>query len=510
MISFRHILLSSAARVAFSILYAAQAFFMMPFLVKNLGDHMYGIWVVVAGVVATSYLLDLGLTSAVMRFMAKSLGEKDDQAANEVINTCLVIYSVLGAVIGLGAVGLALAASYFVADAGALASVRLVFLLLGLTYATEFPFKAFSGVISTFMRYDLLMVSRLTAVTLTNVAFLYLLSHGHGIVAMASTTFVLSQISSFVFYLIARHLFVGMRLGTRYVRRGLIPELFSYSLWSFAIQIANTVRFGVDSFVIASVKSAASVTYYAVALRLVEVFADLINKATNMMMPVFTLDFFQNNLGELRRKYFLVVRVTAIAALYGAGMILLLGRMFILRWMGPQFEQSYPVLVVLMLAMVFEVIGNGSDNMLFALNKHRYLAFANVTEAAVNFGLSLLLIGPYGLVGVAIGTAVPLVVSRAIVIPHLTMSALQLPFRRYYSNLAPAVLFALAFLSLTSWTISGYLVPPSYVTIVVISAIASPLYLIGAFYAVLDSGERGYLAALLPVSIARRLPGIPT
>lgn len=508
MIALRHVLLSSAARVGFSVLYSAQAFFMMPFLVKNLGEHTYGIWVVVAGVVATSYLLDLGLTSAVMRFMAKSLGENDDTAANEVINTCLVIYTALGTVIGIGAVGLALAAPYFVSDQTALGSVRLVFLLLGMTYATEFPFKAFSGVISTYMRYDLLMVSRLASVTFTNIAFVYLLTHGYGIVAMAATTFVLSQVAAFVFYRIARNLFTGMRLGRQYVRRDLVPQLFSYSLWSFAIQIANTVRFGVDSFVIASVRSAASVTYYAVALRLVEVFADLINKATNMMMPVFAVDFFQNNLGELRRKYFLVVRVTAVAALYGGGMIVLLGRMFILRWMGPQFEQSYPVLVVLMLAMVFEVIGNGSDNMLFALNKHRYLAFASVGEAAVNFVLSVLLIGPYGLVGVAVGTAVPLVLSRAVVIPRLTMQALQLPLWNYYRNLAPAVLFAGAFVGATAWVTAGHLAPPSYLTIVLIAAIASPIYVLGAFYVVFDATERAFVAGVLPPWMARRLPGI--
>jgi O-antigen/teichoic acid export membrane protein len=227
-----------------------------------------------------------------------------------------------------------------------------------------------------------------------------------------------------------------------------------------------------------------------------------------MMMPVFAVDFFQNNLGELRRKYFLVVRVTAVAALYGGGMIVLLGRMFILRWMGPQFEQSYPVLVVLMLAMVFEVIGNGSDNMLFALNKHRYLAFASVAEAAVNFVLSVLLIGPYGLVGVAVGTAVPLVLSRAVVIPQLTMTALQLPLWSYYRNLAPAVLFAGGFVGATAWVTSGHLAPPSYLTIVVIAAAASPLYLLGAFYVVFDATERAFVAGALPPWMARRLPGI--
>ena len=45
---------------------------MMPFIVRMLGDRMYGLWILVATFVGYYGLADLGLSSAVNRFMARA------------------------------------------------------------------------------------------------------------------------------------------------------------------------------------------------------------------------------------------------------------------------------------------------------------------------------------------------------------------------------------------------------------------------------------------------------
>src|SRR5699024_5487897 len=106
-----------------------------------------------------------------------------------------------------------------------------------------------------------------------------------------------------------------------------------------------------------------------------------------------------------------------VLALFGGGIIIIVGRAFIIRWMGPSFEQSYSVLVILMCAMMLEVIGNHSDNVLYAVSQHKYLAIVNTIEAIANVVLSFALAKRFGIVGVAIGTALPLFFTRLFVIP---------------------------------------------------------------------------------------------
>lgn len=115
---------SSIARIVFMAISAATALFMMPFMVAHLGERWYGIWVLVAGLVANSYLFDLGMATAVTRYVAKHLATGDSTGANEVINTCLAIYSVLAGAIFVTTVAVGIFAKAFVADASDLTVIR--------------------------------------------------------------------------------------------------------------------------------------------------------------------------------------------------------------------------------------------------------------------------------------------------------------------------------------------------------------------------------------------------
>src|SRR6266853_2852940 len=72
---------------------------MMPFIVHSLGDRMYGIWALVATLVGYYGLLDLGLSSAVSRYLAAALGAGNQEQCNRVFNTSLRIFAALGVVV---------------------------------------------------------------------------------------------------------------------------------------------------------------------------------------------------------------------------------------------------------------------------------------------------------------------------------------------------------------------------------------------------------------------------
>jgi O-antigen/teichoic acid export membrane protein len=497
------LLKSSAARIAFSVINAGMAFFMMPFLVDHLGERWYGIWVLVATLVSTSYLLDIGMAMTVIRFMAKAVAEKDTRAANEVVNTCLAIYSVLAGVVFVAGLLVGAVAHRFMDDPEAVRIVRATIVVLGLQYATEFPFKAFAGIVSSYVRYDLLMLSRLLNLIIVNSAFVYLMLHGYGILALAVTVLLADQLSNFLYYRIAKHLFPALKINRNLVRRDLVPQLFSYSSWAFVIQLANQFRFRLPSLLIGWLISVTAVTYFAVGLRLVEYFVDFVYRATNMVTPIFTTYFVQNNFVELRKKYLLLTRFNAILGFFGGGIILIVGEAFIMRWMGPEFEQSYPVLVVLMIAMIFEVVGNYSDNMFYAVSKHKYLAAINVAEAVLNVVLSVALAKPYGIVGVALGTAIPLLFFRIVVIPMYIGRFIGLPTWRYYQNLVPVMAFTVAYLAIAALLSRPFLAVPSYPMVIAVAFLATPLYLITVPFVAFDLEERRYLTGLFPSPLRR-------
>ena len=499
----RNLLNSSIARTSFTAIYAVIAFFFMPFLVAHLGERWYGIWIVVTGLVANSYLLDLGISTAVTRYVAKYLAEKDDRGVNEVVNTCLVIYTALAAVIVVLTLVLTAFAGRFVPDATDLTIVRSTMILIGLQYAAEFPFKAFAGIVSSYVRYDLLMLSRLLNVVLSTGLMVFFIRRGHGIVTMAIIVLSVDQLSNFIYFRIAKHLFKNLRISRRFVKRPLVKELFNYSTWSFVIQLASTARLRVDPLVIGWMISATAVTFYSVGLRLVEYLMEFIQKATNMMTPVFTRYFFEGRFDEIRNKYLFVTRINAALAIFGGGSLIIFGKAFILRWMGPSFEESYAVLVVMTVAMTFEVIGVHADNILYAMSKHRFLAIVGAIEAIANVGLSILLARQFGIVGVAIGTAVPLLICRIFIIPYYVGQAMQLSMWRYYKDLAPLSLFTVLYLGVTGYLVRPFLEPPTFTAIALAGLVSVPLYVFAIARIGFTVEERAQLQNALPARIQR-------
>jgi O-antigen/teichoic acid export membrane protein len=116
----------SALSVATLIAGVAVSFFLMPFLIHALGDRWYGLWALVGSITSYYTLLDLGLTSAVTRFLTQAIAREDKTNANAIVVTGLVIFGGIGVIALLASSAVALAAGWFLADQAEIALFRRV------------------------------------------------------------------------------------------------------------------------------------------------------------------------------------------------------------------------------------------------------------------------------------------------------------------------------------------------------------------------------------------------
>lgn len=72
---------------------------MTPFIIRSLGDSMYGLWILVGSFLGYYGLMDFGLNYAVQRFLSRAIGAKDNVDADKIINTSLALFTFLGMVI---------------------------------------------------------------------------------------------------------------------------------------------------------------------------------------------------------------------------------------------------------------------------------------------------------------------------------------------------------------------------------------------------------------------------
>jgi O-antigen/teichoic acid export membrane protein len=488
---------SSVARVGLTVVSTVISFFMLPFLVGKLGDTWYGVWTIIASLTGYYYLADVGLTSAVTRHVAKFIARRDSDGANKIINTSLLIYSLLGLVIFAASLGISACANLFVDNLQDLFIVRAVIMITALNIAIEFPYKAFSGIIGAYIRYDLLTYSHFLTIVISTGLTVFYLSRGHGIVSLAVIGFGSAQISNVLFYAISRRLFPNMQLGLRHVNRRTIRDLFGYSVWSFVIQIGDQLRLRISAFMIGLMLSAGNVTHFYIGARLVEMFINLVYRATNIMTPVFTKYHAENNYDEIRSKLLLMTKINTVIAVFGGGMIILLGRPFLQRWMGNDYLDAYPVMVTLMVPTILEIIVNPAANVIYAVAKHRQLSIVSIGEGAANVLLSLVFIRFYGIWGAALAMAVPISLSRVIFIPMIVCRSAGMELRDYYAMIMKSAAFGMAYLFLAYLVTRELPIAPHYASLIAVTLVLSPLYLLGALFLSFDSQDRARFRELL-------------
>ena len=66
-------------------------FFLSPFVVHHLGNVVYGVWVIITSLVAYMNLLDLGLQSAVVRFVSKGIAQENHEESGQTVSGALWI-----------------------------------------------------------------------------------------------------------------------------------------------------------------------------------------------------------------------------------------------------------------------------------------------------------------------------------------------------------------------------------------------------------------------------------
>ena len=73
------------------------AFVLSPFLVHTLGDTNYGIWSIIAALTGYMTLLDLGVSSAIAKYVSKHKALNDYKTINVVVSSGIVIMLLIGA-----------------------------------------------------------------------------------------------------------------------------------------------------------------------------------------------------------------------------------------------------------------------------------------------------------------------------------------------------------------------------------------------------------------------------
>lgn len=414
-------------------------FFLTPLIIRHLGQSGYGIWVLVGSFIGYYGLLNLGVGSAITRYIARYSAQNDAKSLNQTANTALVMFCVTGLLaIMISFLAAEPLARFFKIDAEHFAEFKRIVWILGVATGLSFPSGVFSALITARERYVAVNVVNIAATLLRTGLTVAILLAGYGLAGIAYPTLAATVLSIIAFIVLAKQIAPEFHVHPRLANFAVLKMLLVYGGFTVIIAVADILRLKIDSIVIGRMVGMAEVSVYGVAAVLIQYMLKVVASGMGVLTPRFAALDGAGNRQELQSTFLRSLSVSSFIACGVGLMALLFGRSFLFLWVGKDFEAAVPVLSILAVSYMFALSQTPGIGLMYAFNKHRYYAAATIVEAIANVTLSILLAPRYGIIGVAMGTAIPMILVKFFVQPIYVSRIANIRLLNYARAIAPA------------------------------------------------------------------------
>ncbi len=467
----------------------------LPFNLHHLGTEAYGLWMLTAGVTIHFSILDLGYNGAMVKFIAQYRAHRDTRALNEIASTIFYLFAGFGVLAYLVVIGLAVNLDHvFNLTASQAELGKWILLIVGVNVAINFPFAVYGGVSSGFQRYDINNMVAVVSNLLVAAVNIAVVLAGYGLLTLVASTTSVRLVTYLVYRRTAYTAFPALSIRPAFFRRDRLREITGFSVYSSIIDWANKLNYELDEIVIGVFLGPGPVAVWAVADRIISGTQRLTNQGNAVLFPVVVDSEATQRIGRLQKVMIEGTRLSLATVLPIALVLVILAEPLIRAWIRkPEILAAVPVIQILAFAVALRV-GNATSTTVLKGSGHiRRVAWVNINTGLVNLVLSSLLIGPYGLPGVAIGTLIPVAFSSIFILFPAACRRVELPVRHCFRRAVwPAAWPALVVAALL-FVSSRY--TPGGGWVVVAEAAAAGLLYLGLFVIALGRQDREQYAA---------------
>ena len=391
-----------------------------PYMLRMMGQSEYGLYSLVASVIAYLTVLDLGFGNAIVRYTAKFRAEKKTEEQYEMFGMFFLLYLVIG-IIAFG-IGLGL---YFNVDtlfgdtmtAVELGRARIMMLLLVANLAFTFPMSIWGSIIQAYEDFVFQKSLNIFRIILNTAVMICLLHFGYKAVAMVvvQTIFnVLTLVINFIYC--RRKLNIHIYFRFKHFHWGFLKEVAIYSFWIFLNAIMDRVYWSTGQFVLGAMVGTAAVAVFAIAIQLEGMYMQFSTAISSVFLPKVTAMVATNrSRKEISDLFIRTGRIQYIVLAYILSGFIIFGRQFIELWAGAGYSDTYIISLLFFIPLTVPLIQNLGITILQARNEMKFRSVLYIIIALVSLAMQIVLTRYFGGIGCAMGVSGALVVGQILI-----------------------------------------------------------------------------------------------
>jgi O-antigen/teichoic acid export membrane protein len=467
----------TASNVASRLVMFGVWFFLTPVILHGVGASNYGLWALIGSLAAYGALLDFGVGPAVTKYVAELHARDDRAGVRTMVATAFWLYAALGVIAVAVAVVLApLVPRIFNIPPGQETMAEWLTIVSGLAVAVELPTSTTYAVLrglQEFARINVVSTAGMLALAGTIVVVLHA---GGGLIGIAVANIVLTLVVQIPMVLLIRRSLPEVSFRLRDFDRSKVRTIFAFSSAVFAFDAAGKISTKTDEIVIGAFLPIRHVAPYSFARRLASIPQLFSAQFEAVILPVASALDHEAEPERLRRLALMGTRLTLVGFLpIGCGLTVLAGA-FLSAWVGPAYADDGYLVTILIGAWLIAMSVWPAGSVLQAMAKHRPLALYAMGAAILNLGLSIALVKPLGVKGVALGTLVGTAFEVFVFVVPYAMRTIGLSLRDVLLEVAvPAFAPAIPALAVL-YGLRAWLDPSSLIAVLLVGAVGGVVY----------------------------------
>lgn len=424
-----------------------------PVMLRLLGQSEYGLYSLVASVVAYLGLFNFGFGSAYVKYFSQYKTSNDTDGIARLNGMFLMIFSALGALaVAAGLVLVFNSDQVFGNELTVLelSKAKTLTIIMVINTAFTFPaivFNSFIGANEKFIFQKSLIIIKSILSPLVVIPTLLM---GYGSVGMAITITVLALVMELIngWYCFRN---AKMRFIFSHFDSKQLKELFIFSSFIFINLVVNQINWNVDRFIVGYFRGTLEVAVYSIAAQLNTYFLTFSTAISNVYIPRVNEMVARNcSNWELTELFARLGRLQFIVLALVIGLLIFFGMPFITLWAGPDYSQSYYIAILLIVPVTIPLIQNLGIEIQRAKNQHKFRSWVYLFIAIGNIGISIPLVKLYGGIGAALGTSIALTIGNVLIMNwyyHTKIGLNIIYFMQQIAKLIPSLILP---------TIAGY------------------------------------------------------
>ena len=412
---------------------AIIGFFLVPFVIKNIGLNRYGIWSLITMITGYFSLIDFGIGQSFERYIAEYKAKNDIKNLNYVVNSGLLIYLLLFFIlIPLSIISLDFLIKILKIPQEFSSEAKFIFKWAIIYIGFSNIFGLFYSCMRGFQRMDITGKVTIFLTTFHAIGVILFLKHGWGLKGLMVNNFLVYSIGGLTYIFFLNKIFPDIRLNLLLFEKAMLKRLSKFGIKRWITSIEEVITYQTDKFFISHFLNVSLVGIYQIGYTIPEKVSSMIRLLNSAVVPASAELNTMDDKEKIVKLYSVGLRYISFVTLGLFSFIIINSSLIIITWIGESYNLSSIILKLFSIAFIMISLGSIPTAIAVGIEKPEFQMVSAIIQTTMNFILTLILILKIGIIGVVIATLISVSFSTCYIFLKLN-NYLKISFKKFFT-----------------------------------------------------------------------------